>query len=109
MHERILCEMPEGGCDLGKLRGEAFGAFPNLVDLNEVDFDLDPNREESGKHVAFYFNEGDVPNHADLEALVEAHDPTPAPVPVPRDWAAEIEAASSLAALKSVLTEFVAR
>jgi hypothetical protein len=109
MHERILCDLPEQGCDFATLRVEAYAAFPNLVDLNEVDFDLDPNSGESGKRVAFYFHEGDAPNRADLAALLDAHDPTPAPVPAPRDWAAEIEAAPSLAALKAVLTEFVAR
>lgn len=103
MLKRILCDLPEQGCDLGNLRGEAFAAFPNMIDLNEVDFDLDPNSEESGKRIAFYFNDGDAPDSGDLDALLDAHDPTLAPVAAPRDWAAELETAATWEDARAIL------
>ena len=53
---------------LSLLREEAFAAFPNLLDVNELD---------DGAEIAFYFpTEADAPTRPELRAVLSAHDGT---------------------------------
>lgn len=65
---RILAPQPSP-MNLGLLREEAFAAWGDLKDLNLVETD-------TAKMVAVYFEDGQAPTQAAVEAMVAAHDGT---------------------------------